>query len=59
MSVIYSHVSLVYLVITVRDAGDHDGQADNQHGRDDLALDIAPGGAAHGLEVETFIDGEE
>lgn len=50
MSVIYSHIPLVDFVITVRNAGDHDGQTDHHHGRDDLTPDIAPGRAAHRLE---------
>lgn len=56
MSVIYSHISLVYFVITIRDACDYDSQADHQHRRDDLTLDITPGGAAHCLETDTFIE---
>ena len=47
MSVIYSDISLVDLVITVGNAGDHDGEADHHHGRDNLTANIAPGGAAH------------
>ena len=50
MSVIYSHIPLVDLVITVGNAGDHDGEADHDHCRDDLTANIPPGGAAHRLE---------
>ena len=59
MSVIYSHISLVYFVITVRDAGYNYGQADHQHRRDDLTLDITPGGAAHSLEGRHLVKTEE
>ena len=50
MSVVYSHIPLVDFVITVGNAGDHDGQADHHHGGDDLTLDMTPGRAAHRLE---------
>ena len=55
MSVIYSDISLVDLVITVGNAGDHDGEADHDHCRDDLTANIPSSGAAHRLK-KTYKD---
>ena len=49
--VVDADVSLVYLVIAVRDAGYEDGHQHHGHRRGELALDVAAGGSAHGLQV--------
>ena len=49
--VVDADVALVNLVVAVRDARDEDCHQHHGHPRGELALDVASGGAAHGLQV--------